>query len=113
MRESDVEDLASHGGPESCGAIREGGAEALTGVRAGWVLSRVIQFRAPTPFAGAEGNTNRRAIASICSARRGRRPRACTEPPRARTGRSSNVLPQKMARQAASGRPRPEAEDEV
>ena len=61
MRESDVEDLASHGGPESCGATRESGVEALTGVRAGWVLSREIQYRAPTPFAGAEGNTNRRA----------------------------------------------------
>lgn len=35
-----VEDLASHGGPESCVDAREGGGEALTGVHAGRVLSR-------------------------------------------------------------------------
>ena len=34
------EDLASHIGPESCGASREGHAEALTGERAGRPLSR-------------------------------------------------------------------------
>ena len=35
-----VEGLASHDGPESCGGAREGGGEALTGERAGRVLSR-------------------------------------------------------------------------
>ena len=42
MEESYVEGLASYGGPESCVHIREGVGEALTGVRAGRVLSRVI-----------------------------------------------------------------------
>ena len=42
MKESYVEGLASYGGPESCVLIREEGIEALTGVRAGRVLSRVI-----------------------------------------------------------------------
>jgi hypothetical protein len=42
MKVSYVEGLASYGGPESCVRIREGGIEALTGVRAGRVLSRVI-----------------------------------------------------------------------
>lgn len=42
MKESYVEGLASYGGPESCVYIREGVGEALTGVRAGRVLSRVI-----------------------------------------------------------------------
>lgn len=60
MEESDAEGVASHSGPESCGGLREGTIEALTGVRVGWVLSRVIQFRAPTPFAGAEGEMTRR-----------------------------------------------------
>jgi RNA-directed DNA polymerase len=40
MKESYGEGLATHTGPESCGAAREGGVEALTGVRAGRVLSR-------------------------------------------------------------------------
>jgi RNA-directed DNA polymerase len=40
MRESYVEGLATHSGPESCVAVREGSGEALTGVRAGRVLSR-------------------------------------------------------------------------
>jgi hypothetical protein len=42
MKESYVEGLASYGGPESCAVTREGAVEALTGVRAGRVLSRVI-----------------------------------------------------------------------
>ena len=40
MKESYVEGLATHDGPESCANAREGGGEALTGVRAGRVLSR-------------------------------------------------------------------------
>jgi hypothetical protein len=40
MKESYVEGLAAHSGPESCVAVREGSDEALTGVRAGRVLSR-------------------------------------------------------------------------
>ena len=42
MKVSYVEGLASYGGPESCVHIREGVGEALTGVRAGRVLSREI-----------------------------------------------------------------------
>jgi len=42
MKVSYVEGLANHNGPESCGAAREGGVEALTGGRAGRVLSREI-----------------------------------------------------------------------
>ncbi len=42
MKESYVEGLASYGGPESCVHTREGVGEALTGVRAGRVLSREI-----------------------------------------------------------------------
>ncbi len=40
MRESYVKGLAAHNGPESCGDVREGVVEALTGVRAGRVFSR-------------------------------------------------------------------------
>jgi RNA-directed DNA polymerase len=36
------EGVATHTGPESCVAAREGGREALTGGGAGWVFSREI-----------------------------------------------------------------------
>ena len=42
MKESYVKGLANHDGPESCGGARKSDGEALTGVRAGWVLSREI-----------------------------------------------------------------------
>ena len=41
MKVSYVEGLANHNGPESCGAAREGGDEAVTGERMGRVFSRV------------------------------------------------------------------------
>ena len=40
MEESYGEGVAIHTGPESCGTARKGCTEALTGVRAGRVLSR-------------------------------------------------------------------------
>ena len=56
MKESYVEGLASYGGPESCVHIREGVSEALTGARAGRVLSRVMHAprRALRVVRGAE-----------------------------------------------------------
>ena len=42
MKVSYVEGVANHNGPESCGAAREDGDEALTGERTGRVLSREI-----------------------------------------------------------------------
>ena len=42
MKESYVEGVATHNCPESCGVVREGGLEALTGETAGWVLSREV-----------------------------------------------------------------------
>ena len=41
MQKSYECDVATHIGPESCGAARKGGVEALTGERAGRVFSRV------------------------------------------------------------------------
>ena len=40
MKVSYSEGLATHTGPESCGAAREGGDEAWTGERTGRVFSR-------------------------------------------------------------------------
>ena len=55
MRESHGEGLATHTGPESCGAAREGDAEALTGVRAGRVLSRERTFLRDADAVGESG----------------------------------------------------------
>ena len=44
MKESYGKGVATHTGPESCGAARKGGVEALTGVRPGRVLSRERTF---------------------------------------------------------------------
>ena len=44
MKVSYVKGLANHNGPESCGGARKGDGEALTGVRAGWVLSREMNL---------------------------------------------------------------------
>jgi hypothetical protein len=41
MQKSYECEVATHFGPESCGAARKGGVEALTGERAGRVFSRV------------------------------------------------------------------------
>src|SRR6267154_3378864 len=44
MKESYESGSATHIGPESCGAAREGGVEALTGECAGRALSRVSRL---------------------------------------------------------------------
>ena len=44
MQEPYSEGLAIHTGPESCGHVCEGMPEALTGVHAGRVLSRVSLY---------------------------------------------------------------------
>ena len=46
MKESYVKGLANHNDPESCGGARKGKAEALTGERAGRVLSPEIKVLA-------------------------------------------------------------------
>lgn len=45
MEESHVQGVATRNDPESCATAREGEGEALTGARAGQVLSREMHFR--------------------------------------------------------------------
>jgi hypothetical protein len=61
MKEPYGEDLANHIGPESCGGGSNDTAEALTGVRAGQVLSRemLAYSRVPTEW------VSRKAIPSV------------------------------------------------
>lgn len=55
MKESYGEGVASRTGPESCGVARKGGVEALTGVRAGQVLSRERSFLRGADAVGGSG----------------------------------------------------------
>jgi hypothetical protein len=57
MRELCVEGVASHGDPESCAGVREGGGEALTGARAGRAIEPRNQgVRGADVVVTAEGN---------------------------------------------------------
>src|SRR5215469_5479603 len=55
MKESYECEIATHIGPESCGAAREGGVEALTGERAGRVYSRERTFLRDGDAVGESG----------------------------------------------------------
>lgn len=89
MEELHTEGAAIHGDPESCGDGRKTAIEALTGARAGWVLSRETRiFPDADALFPAAGNTEGTANARSPTIRRGLRPHASAEPSRARTGRS-------------------------
>jgi len=55
MKVSYGEGVATHTGPESCGAARKGGVEALAGERAGRVLSRERNFLRGADAVGDSG----------------------------------------------------------
>ena len=59
MQKSHECDVATHIGPESCGAARKGGVEALTGERAGRVLSRVRKSLRDADAVGVSGRPHR------------------------------------------------------
>ena len=52
-------ELATHIGPESCGAARKGSVEALTGERAGRVFSRVRESLRDADAVGESGRRHR------------------------------------------------------
>src|ERR1700740_860907 len=55
MQKSCECEVATHIGPESCGAVRKSSVEALTGERAGRVFSRVRQLLRDVDAVGASG----------------------------------------------------------
>jgi hypothetical protein len=59
MKKSYECEVATHIGPESCGAAREDGVEALTGERAGRVFSRVRPFLRNADAVGESGRPHR------------------------------------------------------
>jgi hypothetical protein len=59
MQKSYERGSATHIGPESCGAARKSGVEALTGERAGRVFSRVRNFLRDADAVGESGRPHR------------------------------------------------------
>jgi len=79
MKEPHGQGRAGHPGPESCGEVRKGVAEALIAGSAGERSSREIATStAPALLGEAEGDTCGDAIASARASGRGRRSSACT-----------------------------------
>src|SRR5215211_4359712 len=89
MRELYIEDVASHGGRESCVGVREGVGEALTGVRVGGAIEPRNQSvrGADAVQLGGRRDRCRSRHASGRRTLRGLRTQACAESPCARTGR--------------------------
>lgn len=89
MKEPYIEGLAPHGDPESCGGVRKDVREALTGARAGRVLSLETARNGSADIIQVSGRQHVGArYASASTTPRGHRPLACAETPGARTGRS-------------------------
>ena len=89
MKESCECEVATHIGPESCGAAREGGVEALTREHAGRVFSRVRPSLRDADAVRRCGRPIRCTDIARCNGvPRGHRPRARMEAPRTGTGRS-------------------------
>lgn len=104
MKESYIEDLASHDDPESCAGRRKVMGEALTGECIGRVLScEIRRIKVPTRSSLSEGNMEVCVKASASSTLRSLRPLACAETPCARTGRS-RVFPVVVVSRDALGR---------
>jgi hypothetical protein len=67
MKESYECDVATHIGPESCGAVRKSSVEALTGERAGRVFSRVRESLRDADAVGESGRLHRvRRYREVC-----------------------------------------------
>ena len=105
MKESHGEGLATHTGPESCGASREGGVEALTGVRTGQDIEprKLAYTGTPTLSCHAEGNNRCTVKARCIGVRRGHRPYARSETPRSGAGRS-HVFPRQNSARGRIGK---------
>ena len=112
MRVPYDEGLATHIGPESCGYSCKTVVEALTGERAGQVLSRENSyFEVSTISKGSEDKTEYTVFARCILALRGLRPCARTEASRTGTGRS-HVYPWQMVVGIALRTPREYDSDE-
>ena len=61
MKESDIEGVAIHGGPESCAGVREGAGEVLTGGRVGGAIEPRNPWSRGADAVGKGGRQHRRS----------------------------------------------------
>jgi hypothetical protein len=101
MKESYVEGLATHDGPEPCAVARKGGGEASVGVRAGRVLSRERNLLrgADAVEEGGRQHPGRRYREAPRDPARSETP--CTY---GNTSRGSREIPSPLAADGAAGR---------
>src|SRR5258707_11580716 len=101
MKKSYESGVASRIGPESCGAAREGGVEALTGERAGRVFSRVRVFLRDADAVRRSGRPH-----LVCRYREACQSPARSETPStyADTSRGNREIPGSPGAAVASGR---------
>ena len=110
MKEPYIEGLATHDDPESCVEVREGIVEALTGARAGRVLSSVkpLQERRRTSDSGRQhGQGCTSLILAGSSGSKTPRMRGTSKC----ENREIHGSPVAMARRGAAGTPRRQAVD--
>lgn len=107
MEEPYTEELATHGDPESCVAVGNGGGEALTGARAGWAIEpRNHVSGVPTPSIWPEGNILGSAMREL-SGDPARSENLCMHGTSMRENRESPQSPVTVIGwRAAQGRPR-------
>ncbi len=101
MQKSYESGTATHIGPESCGAAREGSVEALTGERAGRVFSRVSSFLRDADAVRRSGRPHRvRRYREVCQSP-ARSETLCTY---ADTSRGNREIPSSPRAAVALGR---------
>src|SRR5712692_5700502 len=101
MKKSYESGVATHIGPESCGAAREGGVEALTGGRAGRVFSRVRIFLREADAVRRSGRLHRvHRYREVCQSPA----RSETPGTYADTARGNREIPRPPRAAVASGR---------
>ena len=101
MQEAYGEGVATHTDPESCGAACEGRVEALTGARAGRVLSRDRDFLRDADAVGESGRLHQ---ALRYRERRLGPARSETPGTYGRTSRGSREVPCSPAAEGVAGR---------
>jgi hypothetical protein len=106
MKQSYECESATHIGPESCGAARKGGVEALAGERAGRVFSRVRESFRDADAVGASGRPHRvHQYREVCqSPARSETP--CTYVDTARGNREIPGLPKAAVALGRIGKPK-------